>query len=63
MEIVAKLEKAIVDSVKGSMLIEGYKSDRSESVREQARQLMKKNHVKVSGWRVLTLQAKSIVGE
>jgi len=48
MEIGEKLEKAIVDSVKVSMLIEGYKTDRSESVKEQARQLMKKHHVKVS---------------
>ncbi len=54
MEIGEKLEKAIIDSVKGSMLIEGFKSDQSESVKEQARQLMKQHHFKVSGWREVT---------
>ena len=43
-----KLHESILHSVKISMLIEGYKSDRSQHVKEQARQLMKQHHVEVS---------------
>jgi hypothetical protein len=43
-----KLHQAIIQAVKNSMLIEGYKTDRSEEVREKARQMMKQHHVGVS---------------
>lgn len=42
-----KLHQAIIQAVKNSMLIEGYKTDRSEEVREKARQLMKQHHLGV----------------
>ncbi len=43
-----KLHQAIIQAVKNSMLIEGYKTDRSQEVREKARLLMKQHQVGVS---------------
>jgi hypothetical protein len=43
-----KLHQAAIQAVKNSMLIEGYKTDRSEEVREKARLLMRQHHVVVS---------------
>ena len=43
-----KLHQAIIQSVKNSMLIEGYKTDRSYEVKEKARQLMEQHQVGVS---------------
>jgi hypothetical protein len=43
-----KLHQAIIQAVKNSMLIEGYKTDRSHEVKEKARQLMKQHQVGVS---------------
>ena len=48
MVIDKKLHESILQSVKISMRIEGYKTDRSPKVREHARQLMKEHHVEVS---------------
>lgn len=43
-----KLHASILQSVKISMLNEGYKTDRPQEIMEKARQLMKRHHDEVS---------------
>lgn len=48
MRITASMNKKIIQAVRTSMQIEGYKSDPSPSIKEQVKALMEQHRVQVS---------------